>query len=53
MVGDSESDVLFGKNLGCKTVYITTCSGSVGASYSTNQLILAANWIIRDDRNGK
>lgn len=52
MVGDSESDVLFGKNLGCKTVYINTCSGSVGESYSTNQLILAADWIIRDDRSG-
>lgn len=51
MVGDQESDILFGRNLGCKTIYIGDNSGSVSADYSTNELILAANWIIQDYRS--
>lgn len=51
VVGDSESDILFGKNLGCKTVYINSGNDSVGESYATRELILAADWIIRDYRS--
>ena len=51
VVGDSESDILFGKNLGCKTVYINKINASVGESYATSELILAVDWIIRDYRS--
>ncbi len=52
VVGDSESDIVFGRDLGFKTVYINGGSANVGENYSTNQLSLAADWIIRDYTNG-
>ena len=49
MVGDQESDLLFGKNLGCKTVQIQN-NGEVSefADYYSGSLKNAAEWILAD-----
>ena len=49
MVGDQESDVLFGKNLGCKTVQIQGNSEKCHfADYYSETLVDAAMWILSE-----
>jgi histidinol-phosphate phosphatase family protein len=47
MVGDQESDVLFGKKLGCTTVQLQgNAEKSVYADYHSETLVSAAKWIL-------
>lgn len=47
MVGDQESDVLFGKKLGCTTVQLQgIAEKSVYADYHSETLTRAAKWIL-------
>jgi histidinol-phosphate phosphatase family protein len=47
MVGDQESDILFGKNLGCKTVQVWgDAAKSQFADYYSDTLESAARWIL-------
>jgi histidinol-phosphate phosphatase family protein len=49
MVGDQESDMLFGKKLGCKTVQLQNTGGvSPFADYYSGSLKNAAEWILAD-----
>jgi histidinol phosphatase-like enzyme len=47
MVGDQESDLIFGKNLGCRTVQVQgNAKKSPFADYYSATLEDAANWIL-------
>jgi D-glycero-D-manno-heptose 1,7-bisphosphate phosphatase len=54
MVGDQESDMIFGRNLGCKTVQLKGgADKSAIADYYSDTLEGAASWIIAEiDRKG-
>ena len=54
MVGDQESDMIFGRNLGCKTVQLKGGAGkSAFADYYSDTLEGAARWIVAEiDRKG-
>ena len=48
MIGDSDSDIVFGKNLGMKTVRVATVEPiHVEADYTVNSLEEFAKWIIK------
>jgi len=47
MIGDQESDVLFGRNLGCSTIQIKgNAQKSSFADYYSDTLEIAAKWIL-------
>jgi D-glycero-D-manno-heptose 1,7-bisphosphate phosphatase len=49
MVGDQESDMIFGRNLGCKTVQLKGgADKSAFADYYSDTLEGAARWIVAD-----
>ena len=49
MVGDQESDIFFGKKLGCRVVQIKgNAEKSESTDYYSDNLLSAANWIIND-----
>ncbi len=49
MVGDQESDMIFGRNLGCKTVQLTNgADKSAFADYFADTLEEAARWIVAE-----
>ena len=49
MVGDQESDIVFGKKLGCRVVQVKgNAEKSESTDYYSDNLISAANWIIHD-----
>ena len=54
MVGDQESDMIFGRNLGCKTVQLKGgADKSTFADYYSDTLEGAARWILAEiDRKG-
>jgi len=54
MVGDQESDMIFGRNLGCKTIQLQGgADKSVFADYYSVTLEGAARWIVAEkDRKG-
>ncbi len=46
VIGDQESDMVFGKNLGCKTIQLMgNATKSAFADYYSETLVEAANWI--------
>lgn len=48
MIGDQESDILFGKNLGCTSIQISgNAEESQYAEYYAHSLSDAANWILK------
>lgn len=48
MIGDQESDILFGKNLGCTSIQISgSAEESQYAEYYAHSLNDAANWILK------
>mgnify|MGYP000061057505 CR=1 FL=1 len=54
MVGDQECDMLFGRNLGCKTIQLQgSADNSAFADYYSETLEGAARWIMAEkDRKG-
>ena len=49
MVGDQESDIVFGKKLGCRVVQVKgNAEKSEFTDYYSDNLLSAANWIIND-----
>jgi histidinol phosphatase-like enzyme len=49
MVGDQESDIVFGKKLGCRVVQVKgNAEISESTHYYSDDLISAANWIVND-----
>lgn len=49
MVGDQESDMIFGRNLGCKTVQLRNRTGkSAFTDYYADSLESAARWIMSE-----
>lgn len=51
MIGDQESDVLFGKNLGCSTIQISgNAKKSHFAEYYASSLRDASDWILRQTK---
>ena len=49
VVGDQESDLVFGKKLGCRVVQVKgIAEQSESTDYYSNNLLSAANWIIND-----
>jgi len=49
MVGDQESDMIFGRNLGCKTIQLQgDADKSVFADYYSESLESAARWILAE-----
>lgn len=52
VIGDQESDMIFGKALGCSVIQVKgTAENSVYADYHATSLDGAANWILEDRRN--
>lgn len=52
VVGDRETDVQFGLNLGCKTVRLSETSASA-ASFATSGFLGACRYIVRTDRSSR
>lgn len=52
-IGDKESDVLAGKNAGCKSILLSNTKKETKADYTALDLIDAVNFILKDKVNNK
>jgi histidinol phosphatase-like enzyme len=51
MIGDQESDIIFGKELGCRVIQVKgNAEKSAFTDYYSDNLKCAADWIINDMR---